>query len=59
MDDIENYCFRLSSSQGVLELRASRSNYGTMLILRGVVPASRLSVATRRVIRMSPYGVRE
>ena len=32
MDDIENYCFRLSRSQGMSYLRASRCNYDTMSI---------------------------
>ena len=57
MDDIENYCFQLSRSQGMYNLRAGRVNDGTMLILRGVVPSSWTSVATQRVIRTPPDGV--
>ena len=32
MDDIENYCFHISRSQGMPDFRASRGNYDTMLI---------------------------
>ena len=56
MGDIVNYCFHLSTSQGVSYLRESIGNYVTMLILRGVSPSSRPSIATQRLIRMPPDG---
>ena len=56
MDDIENYCFQLSGSQGMLDLISSRGNYGTVLNLRGVSPSRRTYVATR-IIQMTPNGV--
>ena len=59
MDDIENYCFQLYRSQGMLaqsNLRASRGSYDIMLILRGVAPSIRPYVATRK-IRMPLDGV--
>ena len=34
MDDHENYCFHLSRSQRMSDLRASGGNYDTMLIER-------------------------
>ena len=34
MDYIENYCFLLSTSKEMLDLRESKWNYGTMLIER-------------------------
>ena len=46
MDDLANCCFHLSRSQGVSDLRASRGNYDTVSILRGVAPSGRPSVAT-------------
>ena len=52
MDDIANYCFHLSRSQGMQDLRASGGNYDTMIILRGLVPSSRNSVAIQRLIRI-------
>ena len=38
--------FHIFSSQGMSDLRASRGNYYTMLILRVVVTSSQPSVAT-------------
>ena len=38
MDDLVNFCFRLSRSQGISYLKESRGNYDTVSILRGVVP---------------------
>ena len=46
MDDLANYCFRLSRSQGMSDLKVSRSNYDTMLILIVVAPSSKASVVT-------------
>ena len=57
MGGLSNYCFHLSRSQGMSDLRASSGNYDTMLILRGVSPSIQPSVATRRVIWMPPDGV--
>ena len=56
MDDIANYCFHLSRSQGMSNLRASRGNYDTVSILRGVEPPSQTFVANR-IIRIPPDGV--
>ena len=52
IDGLENYCFRLSRSQGMSDLREIISNYDTMLTLTIVAPSIQTSVATRRVIRM-------
>ena len=57
MDDLANYCFHLSCSQVMLDLRESRGNYDSMLILRGVVTSSKTSVEIQRVIWMSLDGV--
>ena len=56
MDDLANYCFHLSRLQEISDLRASRGNYDTVSILKGIVQSSRPSVATR-IIRMPPDGV--
>ena len=32
MDDLENYCFHLSKSEGMSDLRASIGNYDTVSI---------------------------
>ena len=47
MDNLENYCFRISRSQCLSELRTSRGNYDTMSILRGVALSSRPFIATQ------------
>ena len=57
IDDLANYFLRLSRSQVMSDLKARRYNYDTMLILRGVVAASRPYVATHRIICTPPYGV--
>ena len=57
MTYLADYCFSHSSSQRMSELRVSGGNYGTMLILRGVVSSSRISVETQIVIWMPPYDV--
>ena len=57
MDDLENYYFRLSRSQGMSDLREIRGNYDTMLILRGVASSIQPSVYNQRLIRMPPDGV--
>ena len=49
--------FHISRSQGMSDLRASRVNYDTMVILRGVATSRRTYVATQRVIWMPPDGV--
>ena len=46
MGGLANYCLQLSRSQGMSDLRASRGNYDTMLILKGFAPSSGPSVAT-------------
>ena len=46
MDDLEMYCFHHYMSQGMSDLRSTRGNYDTMMILRGVLLSSRYSVAT-------------
>ena len=56
MDDITNYCFHISRSQGMSDLMTRRGNYDTMLILRGVVLSSWTYVSTQ-VIWMLPDGV--
>ena len=53
MDDIENYFFRLSRSQGMSYLRASRGYYDALSISRRVSLSSRPYVATP-LIRMIP-----
>ena len=57
MDGLANYCFHLSRSQGMLDLKESRGNYDSMLILRGLVTSSKTSVAPQRVNWMSLDGV--
>ena len=57
MNDIKNYCFHLSRSQGMSDLKAIGGDCGTMLVLRGVALSRRTSVGTRRLIRMPPGGV--
>ena len=57
MDDLENYCFHICMSQGMSYLRAGRSNYDNVLILRLVALSSRNYLETQIVILMSRYGV--
>ena len=38
MDDLANYCFRISRSQGMPDFRDIRGVYDTVLVLRGVAP---------------------
>ena len=57
MDYIENHCFHLSMLPGMSNLRASKGNYYTVLIMRKVAPSSWPYVATQRVIWMTTYGV--
>ena len=47
MDNLENYCFRISRSQGMSYLRASGGNYDTVSIFRGFSTSSWTSVVTR------------
>ena len=47
MDDIENYCYHHSRSQGMSDLRARRGNYYTVSILRGALSSSRTYVVTQ------------
>ena len=57
MDDLSDYCFRLSRSQGMSDFRKSRVNYNTMFILIVAAPSSLTSGETRRVIWMPLDGV--
>ena len=56
MEDLEKYCFHLSRSQEMSDLRAKRGNYDNMSILRGVELSIRPSIETL-IIRMPPDGV--
>ena len=38
MDDLANYCLQLYGSKGMSDLRASRGNYDTMLVLEEFHP---------------------
>ena len=56
MDDLADYCFRLSRSQGMSYLRESRGNYDTMSILTGVAPSIRPYIVSQ-IRWMTPDGV--
>ena len=56
MDGLANYCFCLFMSQEVSDLRESRSNYYTVLILGGVSLSSWTSAETQ-IICMTSGGV--
>ena len=56
MDDFVNYCFHLSMSQRMSDLRIIRGSYDTLSIFRGVAPSIRPSVATQ-IIWMPLDGV--
>ena len=56
MDGLANYCFCLFMSQEVSDLRESRSNYYTVLILGGVSLSSQNSAETH-IMCMPPGGV--
>ena len=57
MDDLENCFLHLSRYQGMSDLREILGNYYNMLIFRGFVPSRWNSVATQRVIWITPDGV--
>ena len=55
MDDFAKYCFHLSRSQGISDLRASRGNYTTVSTLIVVALSIRPSISTQ-IIRIPPDG---
>ena len=57
MGGLANYCFHISRSQGMSDLRARGDSYDTKLILIGVVISSWTFVVTRGLTWMPWYGV--